>query len=313
MFERHLSRRAGFTLIELLVVIAIIAVLIGLLLPAVQKVREAAARTQSQNNLKQIGLAIHNYNDAQGKLPPAFVDWDSDWNPKWYNACGSTHYFILPYIEQDALARKRLAPPNDYPYFWAVYQNNGVKAYTNPSDASCPPDGLFNDPGYGVYGVTGYAANYQALGYFLNDGTHTGFSSFKIMNISAIPDGTSNTIFMAEKVATCERPQLAGAAVGPYYNIWAYGRTAWKEWNPVFAYQITGPASKFQVAPRTTVAAPAGPDACDPRLASAPRAAGILVGLGDGGVRLVSPSVSPETWWAACTPDQGDLLGADWQ
>src|SRR5262245_17723505 len=104
--SQHSCKRIGspmaFTLIELLVVIAIIAVLIGLLLPAVQKVREAAARTQSTNNLKQITLATHAYNDSTGKLPPS-LDYSS-WKANY--TYGSIFFFLLPHIEQDAVLKE---------------------------------------------------------------------------------------------------------------------------------------------------------------------------------------------------------------
>jgi prepilin-type N-terminal cleavage/methylation domain-containing protein len=295
------SRRSAFTLIELLVVIAIIAILIGLLLPAVQKVREAAARMQSTNNLKQMGLACHNYHDTIDRFPLAFVDWDGSDSPQWWNQAGSTHFYILSYIEQDNVARR--AALGNTNYFWSVYQNIGVKAYTNPSDPSAAPNGLFTDGSWGTYGVTGYAANFQSLGWWFRTNNN------KIMRMSSIIDGTSNTIFFAEKTTVCQRTvAIPGAPGGPYYNIWAYGRTSWREWNPVFAYQITGAASKFQINPTFSGATAT----CDTRYAAAPRSAGILVGLGDGSVRFLAAGVDPATWWAACTPDGGEVLGANW-
>ena len=95
--------RSGFTLIELLVVIAIIAILIALLLPAVQQAREAARRTQCKNNLKQLGLALHNYHDTYSKFPPSEIhtrEFLSDANNDWGNSTGTWALFLLPYIEQ---------------------------------------------------------------------------------------------------------------------------------------------------------------------------------------------------------------------
>src|SRR5262245_37094307 len=101
----RIAPRRGFTLIELLVVIAIIAVLIGLLLPAVQKVREAAARIKCANNRKQFGLAAHHYQDAHQHLPPVI-----GYYPPASGAFGTCFFHLLPYVEQDNLYRSALGP-----------------------------------------------------------------------------------------------------------------------------------------------------------------------------------------------------------
>jgi prepilin-type N-terminal cleavage/methylation domain-containing protein/prepilin-type processing-associated H-X9-DG protein len=161
---RSRTRRIGFTLIELLVVIAIIGILIALLLPAVQKIREAAARLQCFNNLKQIGLALHNYHDGNNSFPSGHIELNAGTAAKpvyQYYSCWSID--ILPYIEQGALYSTYVPGlPNADPAN-AVFRNQFVKIYACPSDPNAgtsrapdtlPPDGTGNSTGNVVNGVT---------------------------------------------------------------------------------------------------------------------------------------------------------------
>jgi len=192
-----LARRKGFTLIELLVVIAIIAILIGLLLPAVQKVREAAARSQSQNNLKQIGIALHSYNDTNGALPSngTWGNWTApagvrggtpgagSTDPNWLGT-SSWCYKILPFIEQDNLHR-------------TYNQTTSVKTLLIPSRGTTAP-AIDGNSGVGINGgramgpMTDYAGNWNVL----NDSDRNANANF---SVATIPDGSSNTIFAGEK------------------------------------------------------------------------------------------------------------------
>src|SRR4051794_2824987 len=159
-----MRRRIGFTLLELLVVIAIIAILLALLLPAVQKVREAAARSACQNNLKQIGLAAHNYAGVTGFLPPGYFgaypnknSGDSGYSSAYLTGAG-TLAVILPYMEQDSIYRqlnKQLFQDSNFgasQYFYGWYEEPEgaddntwkaaqlrIKSYMCPSDAGNRP------------------------------------------------------------------------------------------------------------------------------------------------------------------------------
>ena len=206
MNEFAARRRAGFTLIELLVVIAIIAILIGLLLPAVQKVREAAARTQSLNNLKQLGLATHGYHDANQRFP-AMGTYDPTKTPREYY---SLYHAILPYVEQEAAARQAQAAGNSY-----VLNQLLIKTFFSPLDRSTPDGYVTNSSGKG--GGASYGPNFQVFGgrqyayptnvdllygpYPAAGLTVNQVCDGKATIVGSIADGTSNTVAYAEHYA----------------------------------------------------------------------------------------------------------------
>jgi prepilin-type N-terminal cleavage/methylation domain-containing protein len=150
-------RRRAFTLLELLVVIAILAVLIGLLLPAVQKVREAAARATSQNNLKQLALASHSCHDSHDHLPPMLGDYPES-GPN--SGTGPVFFHLLPFVEQDNLYRKAFNPASGrYEASFAGANATPVGTYRNPADPSA--GGQLTSNGLAV---CGYAANFLVFG-----------------------------------------------------------------------------------------------------------------------------------------------------
>lgn len=270
------SCRHGFTLVELLVVIAIIAILVGLILAAVQRVREVAARADSSNRQRQIVLAVHQYAGANsGRLPSVgdepnpkstpSVQFPDVRNPSLFRR-------ILPFIEQDEASRRESPVP--------------IGLFVSPAD---PTAGDVESKG-----ITSYAANGQVFR-----------GSPRLATVFG--DGASQTIAFAEHYAKCEMKTFHYWAAGL-----AHRRPAFADVGDVVPLTSGNPPATTSSNSSVTFQAAPSRAKCYPSVAQTPHRDGMVTGMADGSVRILSPTISVGTYWGLVTPNAGDVLSDSW-
>jgi prepilin-type N-terminal cleavage/methylation domain-containing protein len=310
-------RKRGFTLIELLVVIAIIAILIGLLLPAVQKVREAAARSQCSNNAKQLMLAAHNYHDANQTLPPGRNNREI-----------STHAFLLPFIEQDNIHRLV-----DFTQSWnhannAVARDSKVKTFLCPSDpnSSNVPAGWAannyrtNQGNWILHGQPSTSPGNSNYGLAPPNGPFVPTLTVKLTDIT---DGTSNTAGISEHPLgdfnqgrstredtfqpgtypnTQDEAVAQCAAIDPlnlsFQGVSDVGAPWLRGYHSTTTYfHVSGPGTRSCMYPpgRISTTAKSG------------HTNGVMVAMCDGSIRFVSNSISLASWRAMGSRNLGEV------
>jgi prepilin-type N-terminal cleavage/methylation domain-containing protein len=318
-------RPKAFSLIELLVVISIIAVLIGLLLPAVQKVREAAAKTACSNNQKQLGLAIHNFNSVIGTVPPAwFINPNS---PDAANANAPNHcvpagnvvgvngnwcFFILPYIEQGAVYtigfnQGGLISGSTNGVSNKAVGNNIIKTFLCPSDVTSWGTGQYLNANSRA--SCSYAANVGVLALVP-----------KSIELE-VTDGTSNTVLFGERYFKCSSSSksspLSATPPAPNGPSWGHMETLYPSRSgcPSFGCDtflgMGGTCADWNQGNSPYQLAPTVPACNDTELQTA-HLTGMIVGMADGSMRIVGPTVTLHTWEKACNPSDGSVLSTDW-
>lgn len=275
--------RPALTLIEILVVVAIIAVLIGLLLPAVQKIRTTAARIQSQNKLRQIIIATHNYSAANDGNVPSYGTLQP------LRLADGTFTALLPFLEADRTLT--YSPPRPTPY---------VPAYLSPSDPTFTP--ALSNPDF--TGDASYAANCHA---------------FRVGSRlpASYPDGTSATLAFGERYARCKNTGASWSL--PYIDYQVTFPDGPPDRRATFADPmiiediqpiVTATGTRPSVSGLTFQQQPPI-DQCDFRILQTPHPGGLPVALMDGSVRTLRHGVAEPVFWAAVTPAGGEVFG-DW-
>jgi prepilin-type N-terminal cleavage/methylation domain-containing protein/prepilin-type processing-associated H-X9-DG protein len=305
----QLSRR-GFTLIELLVVIAIIAILIGLLLPAVQKVRAAAARAKCSNNLKQLAIAVHSYHDSYNRIPQNAITIDYSWGPDSGlpgNVTWTWIARILPYIEQGPLATTYNIPAGTLGAAQAGLASVIPTLQCPAANELSPTATDWPNIGGVVMSITNYRgvsgcnwawSNNSAYNYndptFGNNGLDNGNGMFyrsdgnRILTITGITDGTSNTMMVGEDLHSYDQhcggwayPNYVAATCAIPLNFKDPYSASYGDWPNRYSFHSNHDN-------------------------------GANFALADGSVRFVTNSISLPTYWAASTIRGGEVLGADW-
>jgi len=309
---KAMSKRLAFTLIELLVVIAIIAILIGLLLPAVQKVRGAAARAQCLNNLKQIGIASHNFHDVNNALPPGFY-YPSDLSG--YNRQGASATWItylLPFIEQQNIYNRidwnggfgaAAGTPSDSNFFVV---SQPLKLFLCPADDPAPP-------GHGSYARGNYVGNSgvgpMIEGFKRHETVNRPAGVFMInrrQSLTSLADGSSNTVLASE---------LLMSPGNDWRGVFHFSEGCLYQHN--FAPNNTEPdrfRTEFCSSVKRAPCVGVYPDYSTRSIVLTARSrhsGGVNAVIADGSARFVPDSISQGTWQALGTVSGGEVIGAD--